>query len=459
MSFNKKILSGLLVISVLTSSLLLYPSKKAEAGLGSLGAIGGGVAGYLGAGEVCDLYAATAGKLLAKAKEKLGEKLGDEAKKRLGGSTILGGDDHVPVLDESVKKATEEVTENESRIDCKTRVQRTLLSILKKRVLDTMVDQIIGWVKGNGKPRFVTDLGGFLEDAGQAAVGDVAYELGLGELCTGISAPRIQFQLETPVFSQRVSCTLDDIVGNIDRFADSFQSGGFIGYQELLKPQNNRYGVEILTASEAERRKSKKQLALQQEVSLGQGFLGTAQCLEWEARATDSKGKAVSQKFPYNYAGFSKPYPDPSEPPPTSEIVTGGVSNIKWVCSKQRTTTPGRLIAGVTEKSLTADVDYVINADTLEEYAAAIIDAGINRLIQEGVEGVLGVTTEAPEDGYNGENLPSSVQETGGAYTDSDNGGINEVTESAKEGESELTKPLPQSATSTEDGTKGEEIE
>jgi len=466
MSPNKKILSGLLVISVLSSSLFLYPSKEAEAGLGSLGAIGGSVGAYFGAGALCDAYAATVGKLLDKAKEELGEKLGDEAKERLGIDTLLGGDDYVPVADEAVKKATEKVTENESKIDCKARIQRTLISILKKRILDTMVDQIIGWIQGNGKPRFVTDLGGFLDDAGQAAVGDVAHELGLGELCTGISAPRIKFRLETPVFSQRVSCTLDDIVGNIDRFKDSFKSGGFIGYQELLLPQNNRYGVEILTESEAERRKSEKQLSLQQEVALGQGFLGTAQCLEWEARAVNSQGKTVSQKFPYNYAGFSEPHPDPSEPPSTSEIVTGGVSDIKWVCSKQRTTTPGRLIAGATEKSLTADIDYIINADTLEEYAAAIIDAGINRLIQEGVEGILSLSTESPDEGYNSTNLPGGVRDAGGAYTDSDNGGIDEITESAKEGESELTKPLPEEDTTdtetdedADTGTKDEVIE
>lgn len=204
---------------------------------------------------------------------------------------------------------------------------------LKKRLLDQIVDQTIQWIQGGGKPKFVTDFGSLLEDSAQAAIGDVAKDIGEGELCTGISPARIRFQLETPVFSQRVSCTLDDIVGNIEQFADSFQDGGFIGYQELLKPHNNRWGVEILTLSEVERRQSQKQSALQQEVSTGRGFLSTKQCLEWEARGTDNNGKVVSQKFPYNYSGFVQPYPDPSEAPPVS--VTG-INDIKWVCSEQK---------------------------------------------------------------------------------------------------------------------------
>lgn len=249
--------------------------------------------------------------------------------------------------------------------------------------MDRIVDETIKWIQGGGDPKFVTDFGGVLEDATQAAVGDVAREVGLGELCTGISPARIKFRLETPRFSESVSCTLDDIVGNIERFADSFQSGGFIGYQELLKPHNNRWGVEILTAAEVERRQSKAQDALRQEISTGRGFLSTSQCLEWSLYADFGGGETeVVNVIPVNEA-FN--FPDPSKPPPV------GAPGQEWKCTQQRITTPGTAIAEGLERSLYSDLDYIINAQELTAYIGAIFDAAVNRLIKEGVKGVQGL--------------------------------------------------------------------
>ncbi|MFH0712323.1 MAG: hypothetical protein V2A55_00465, partial [Candidatus Jorgensenbacteria bacterium] len=282
MFFNKKFIAGTLIVMIMTSSLLLYFPKKAEA----LSLSGG----------ICDIYSATIGKLFDKAKDTIKNK----AKGAIG--SIIGN--KVPVIDESVEAAVnaakDELSQTEQRIDCKTRVERVFLAVLKTRILDVMVDQTINWIGGGGSPKFVTNLGGFLEDVGQAAVGDVAQEIGLGDLCTGIDPVRLRMQLETPIFSQRVSCTLDDVVGNIERFADNFQSGGFIGYQELLKPQNNRWGLEIMASSEAERRQAEAQANSSQEISTGGGFLSTKKCLEWEARGIDNNGKAVSKIYDAN---------------------------------------------------------------------------------------------------------------------------------------------------------------
>ncbi|MCP6720121.1 MAG: hypothetical protein KJI72_02215 [Patescibacteria group bacterium] len=286
---------------------------------------------------------------------------------------------------------------------------KSALEALKKRLLDQLVDETIGWIQGDGDPKFVTDFGGFLEDAGQAAVGDVAREIGLGDLCRGISPVRIQFQLERPVFSQRVSCTLDDIVGNVERFRDSFTSGGWIGYQELLRPQNNRWGIEILAQSEVERREAQKTDALRQEINSGRGFLSTKQCLEWEARGTDDSGKAVSKLYPFNSDSFIRPYPDPSQPPP---VLVTGINNIEWVCHQDRVTTPGTAIAEGLERSLYADIDYLVNAQELTAYIGAIFDASINRLIAEGVKGVqnLGPSGNTPQTDCNDPRLSSSAQ-------------------------------------------------
>ncbi len=306
--------------------------------------------------------------------------------------------------DELRKKSCEDFKDR--ALDLLTKILR---EILKKRILDAMVDQTIHWIQGGGSPKFVTDFGGVLEDAGQAAVGDVAREVGMGKLCTGISPARIRFQLETPVFSQRISCTLDDVVGNIKRFGRNFTSGGFIGYQELLRPQNNRWGVEILTLNELEKRTAQKQDILRQEVAAGSGFLSTKRCLEWTLFA-DFGGRVEQLDTVAVNDNFN--YPDPSQSPPVLD------NTQTWECTKQQLSTPGRLIADTTVNALNLHSNFIVNAEDLSGYAAAIIDAGINRVIKEGFKGVLGVPVSAPPTGFASTNLPPSVTETASGYTD-----------------------------------------
>src|SRR3989338_7787910 len=71
--------------------------------------------------------------------------------------------------------------EVEAKFDIFKWLQKFALSTLKKRVLDVMVDQVVTSIQGGGKPQFVTDWKGFLQDASQAAVGDFAQEFGAGK--------------------------------------------------------------------------------------------------------------------------------------------------------------------------------------------------------------------------------------------------------------------------------------
>ena len=320
----------------------------------------------------------------------------------------------VPVKDKGVKKTLQQSACKKFADRLADLASQTALSVLKKRVLDSIVDQTINWINGGGDPKFITDFGGFLEDAGQAAVGDVAREIGLGELCTGISPVRIRLQLERPVFSQRVSCTLDRIVGNINRFRDNFTSGGWIGYQELLRPQNNRWGIEILTQSEVERRKAQKTDALRQEIAVGQGFLSTKQCFEWTRYgALLGGGTEILEVMPVTEEEGSN-YPDPKNPPP---LEPGGESNQEWICTQVKVSTPGQLLVGATQRAINAHTDYIINSDDLKVYAAAIIDAGINRLIKEGVKGLSGIFTNETSDGFSSESdFPEGLRNAGGSY-------------------------------------------
>ena len=270
------------------------------------------------------------------------------------------------------------------------------LEAAKKRLLNQITDQIVNWIQNGQEPRFLSDFSGFLSDTAQVAAGDVARDVGLGNLCTGISPTRIRIQLEQPYFSQRVSCTLNQIVGNVERFSNSFANGGWIGYQELLKPQNNRYGVELLVQGGLEKRVGLTGEANKLEVETGQGFKSTKECLEWTLYANINGKTEVVGQIHQNDEGFS---PDPSKPP---AVAAGGeTTNQQWRCTEDRATTPGTVIAKGLEKALYSDIDFLVNSSggNITTYLGVILDAAINRVIKEGVKGVQNLSSlgDAPE--------------------------------------------------------------
>lgn len=251
---------------------------------------------------------------------------------------------------------------------------------LRKMLLDMIVQQIIQWIQGGGDPKFITDWGGFLGDAANVALGEFAQEIGLGALCQPFS-----FQLRASLglgvsggggfgFSQQISCTLDDIVGNIENFYDNFENGGWLAFQTMLEPQNNFYGAYLMAIdrrnSLVEARVSNAAL----EGLSGGGFLGTKDCAE-------AYGPWLPGQAPPDIDG------------------DGAVGDVPSTC---RITTPGQTIGALAAKAVGSDIDFIIEADELAAYIAAIADALINRLIGLGAQGLAGLFTSAEQGpGYN----------------------------------------------------------
>lgn len=297
-----------------------------------------------------------------------------------------------------------------------------LLSSLKKRLLDTLVDQTIGWIQGKefggtGKPKFVQDFGGTLKTAANEATDEVIRESKLANLCQPLQKVSLQIGLQEPApFSKRIGCTLTDVIDNVDDFMDDFSKGGWIGYHELLKPNNNIYGQWLMAAEETNSQIKKKEISLQQEVTVGQGFLGIKRCLEWTFDGIDNYGEQVADTFPVNSNNFD--YEDPNKTPPIPDGYFGG-----WKCSKPVITTPGGAIAKGLEKALYSDLDYILGANELSAYIGAIADAAINRVIREGVRGVQnigksGSTSEGDRIAWERENFNASTTEAINNYND-----------------------------------------
>lgn len=234
--------------------------------------------------------------------------------------------------------------------------QTFILSALKKRILDMIVDQIIKWIQGGGKPQFVSNWGDFVKTAANAAIGDVAREVGLGALCEPFSghfrfAMGIGFSpFPVQTFSEAITCTLDDIVGNIHNFYNDFRNGSFVAFNVAWLPQNNIYGGLLLAYDRELSLISERTGASINEAVSGGGFLSVKKC---------------------------RRLPDGTEQ-----------------CAL---TTPGRVLGDTVARGVTADIDYIVNAEQLADYVTAIADAALNRVIQLGLAAA--TTRNAPPGG------------------------------------------------------------
>lgn len=241
--------------------------------------------------------------------------------------------------------------------DLKKWAETFVRSTLRKRILDVLVDQIIQYIQGGGKPKFVTDWRGFLEDAGQQAAGDFAKSLKLGFLCEPF---QLQIQLgllPVPTFSERASCTLDKIVGNIQNFYADFRNGGWLAFTTSWQPNNNPFGSILMALSEQNRKAGNAQKASELEALAGAGFLSVKKCKE------DANGVIIQSTC----------------------VVT----------------TPGKVLGDTVSKAVGSDIDFILSAEQLSDYVTAIANAAINRLVSEGAKGLSGVTTKsAPKGGY-----------------------------------------------------------
>lgn len=216
-------------------------------------------------------------------------------------------------------------------------------TVLQKAILDVVVDQIITYIQGGGKPQFVTDWKGFAENAAQRAGGEFVESLGLGFLCEPFS---LQLQIAlgegtAKKFSDTNACTIDKIVSNIENFKDDFRDGGWIAYGESWKIQNNFVGSYIEASKQKGFREQAAAVAALNEAVSGKGFTSAKKCKQ------DAKGKDIQS---------------------TCKVVT-----------------PGSTLGDLTSKSLGSDIDFLLNAEQLGDYVGAIVDALLNRIIEEGL--------------------------------------------------------------------------
>lgn len=208
--------------------------------------------------------------------------------------------------------------------------------ILKRVILDRLVDALIAWIQRGGEGTIIDDWGQFWEDAGQSAVGVVALNTSLAPICDPY---KLQLNIlfgAPPKFTQQIGCTLDKIVKNFNDFTNNFENGRWIAYNELLAPQNNFYGATLIAWDTSIEEKKKGETASQNEAIAGGGFLSV--------RGADGK------------------------------IIT-----------------PGSYVGGAVKKALVdTPIDSIIGADDIAAYVSAIATAFISTYTKKGLDEMLG---------------------------------------------------------------------
>lgn len=271
----------------------------------------------------------------------------------IGVQTVAASALDVPVFDKSVFNAvvgrqTQEVV----KFNLEQALKVTLHS-MKRILLNRIVNQITDWIGGKGKPKFITDWQGFLRKAGDDAAGTLIRQTPFAFMCEPFSL-QVRFAL-LPVkkFSDRVECTLNKVVSNIREFYRDFRNGGWIAYAEAWQPNNNGLGSLLTLLEELNLRKEGAALAALAEGIAGNGFLSVKQCQK------DAFGRDL---------------------PETCKIIT-----------------PGDTIGQTLAKAVGSDIDFIVNADELQEYASAIANALINRIVREGVAGLQAIGSDEEE--------------------------------------------------------------
>ncbi|MGC9603247.1 MAG: hypothetical protein ABSF47_02140 [Minisyncoccia bacterium] len=301
------------------------------------------------------------------------------------------------------------------------------LAALKHRLLTMMTNNIVDWINNGGKPKFTTDFGSVFTDAADQAVGDVLQQYSATNALCQPFAFDVTLQLQQPApLSQQVSCSLTSVISNFKAYRDNFSDGGWLGYQELLKPQNNEWGVEVITQNEIVNRTAQKTNAsiLQQQVNVG---FNSEECTGgWDLIDTRNGKPAKVTVGGVDYGPHTAPDKAraPDNPPPLPPELG---STFKYRCTSATVTTPGStLAAGLQEATYGKDFNFIINSQDLSNSLAIIADAAFNRIIKSGVKGLQDFTkTES------GTLTGQEQSDVAGASTGYQNS-INQVAESSR---------------------------
>lgn len=235
-----------------------------------------------------------------------------------------------------------------------------------EQLLMAITNQIIAYINGDefGHKSFVLDFNAALNSAAQVAGAKFLNSLTDVNLCS--ITPRLKLQIAlmpVPEFKTQAACTLDKIVGNIEDFYADFSKGGWVAWNESMKPNNNAFGTWLMARD--------KKMAL-------------------EYAAIQKKDKEVTNGFESKKRCLS-PFVDANNDG-KNDIDPASVD-----CATSITTTPSGTVEVATNftalspiRSLEGKIAAIYaNTGPFGPYLSAISNALLNRFMSDGISSLL----------------------------------------------------------------------
>lgn len=277
-------------------------------------------------------------------------------------------------------------------------VLKTLIDSFIDRLIDMFQNQVIAWIQGGGKPKFVTNWKGFFEDVADQAVGETIRTVA-PQLCSNFS-PMVTFYFRKPVATQaRVACTLTQVANNLERFANNFMAGSWLRYGEVMNPRGNIFGSMIELNDLINEESAKKLDAEVKKVNASQGFKGVEVCTEYETTRTVYEDVVEWVDDPNSTCSGgtvldpdSPNYGQPCEPGKVQRVTgTRPIEGGQRYCKHKETMTPGGAVAHSLYSSMNWKVQRIMTAERMQALVSGIIDAAISRTIKFGLVNITGL--------------------------------------------------------------------
>lgn len=198
----------------------------------------------------------------------------------------------------------------------------------RAELLKQLTNDIIKWAQGtSGNPNFVIEWRDYLTDlSGQAGQDFIDNQLTQANTCT--TADGETLGQKTQEIFKRDSTFQEEIecpLADLVGFQNDFENGGWDAWTSALYPSGNLAGTYLLASDELMYEMGQTYDAEKSKLTANQGFKGNKK-------------------------------------------------------------TPGIVQSYATQRASMMDFDYLLNSDDLDEYFSSVVDAFINRIIDEGLE-------------------------------------------------------------------------
>jgi hypothetical protein len=277
---------------------------------------------------------------------------------------------------------------------------KTVVRILVKTLINQIQKDLVNWIAGGGKPKFLTNWKDLLSKTGNK-VADEIISKQAPKLCESFG-PLVEIGLQkqsdaADKSDDEAACTLSEVIKDAKKFFDDFNEGGWIAFSTKLRPENQLWGSIFIIDDKQTRQAAKSTDAKKAESTAASGFKsGNVKCNNPSTLKTTNLGYTISAGTEgileeQIVATTCKKIPPPAAgQPPSPEgqqactITYCGVDDFSI-------DSPGGAVANSLFGSFSWKPNQISAAQTLHELVAALIDASINRLTNLATEWVSGL--------------------------------------------------------------------